>query len=434
MRSFIFILIMALCVQTDAQQAETNSNDAINTKLILGATAHIGNGEVIKNSAIGIRDGKIEMVVDATTARFDRTAYDEIVDATDKHVYPGFIASTTNMGLREIGAVRATRDDYEVGEYKPHVRSAIAFNTDSRVIPTIRSNGIMLAQVTPLGGRIQGTSSVMHLAGWNWEDALVKENDAIHMSWPRLMERGGWWGNPGPVARSESYDEHVAEINDFFEQAKAYAEAGKSDPVNLRFEAMRGVFDGSKKVFIRCRTPKEITEVIRFGEAFELDYVLVDAAFALEVKELIKEFDVPVILEQTHRLPPYSHSDYDLAYKTPALLAEAGIKFGITQGAGWDAFWDFRNLPFHAAQAVPYGLDPELAVASITGMLAEILGLENYGTLEAGKDATLIISTGDALDVLGNDITHAWIHGEPVDLDNKQKQLARKFKEKYGLD
>ncbi|MFT7588484.1 MAG: imidazolonepropionase-like amidohydrolase [Limisphaerales bacterium] len=410
------------------------AQDNSNTILLLGATAHIGNGEVIQNSAIGIKDGTIELIVDATTARFDRTAYSEIVDITGKHVYPGFIAAATNMGLREIGAVRATADDYEVGDFNPHVRSAIAFNTDSRVIPTVRSNGVLLAQVTPLGGRIQGTSSIMHLSGWNWEDALVKENDAIHMRWPQLMQRSGWWGNPGPVERSESYDDVVAELADFFDQAKAYSEESTPNPKNLRFEAMRDVFDGSKKVFIRCRTPKEITEVIRFGEKYKLDYVLVDAAFALEVADLIKEYDVPLILEQTHRLPPYSHSDYDQPYKTPALLAEAGIKFGLTQGSGWDAFWDFRNLPFHAAQAIPYGLNPETALASITGDLAEILGLDNYGTLENGKDATLIVSEGDVLDVMTNNITHAWIHGQAVDLDDKQKQLNRKFREKFNLN
>jgi len=435
MNKFTQTLLLVLLALTSQVVYAQQSPSAKGSFLLLGAVAHLGNGQVIPNSAVAVRDGRFTLVADATVIRINPEEYDTVLTVTGQHVYPGFIAAVSGLGLIEIGAVRATNDANEVGVYNPHIRSAIAFNTDSKVLPTLRNNGILMAQVIPDGGTISGFSSVMHLNGWNWEDALVVADDALHLQWEKLLSRDGWWVENARLESNELYHANTDQLYAFFHEARAYAETPSPAPINLRFEAMKGIFDGSKKVFIRCYEAKEIAEAVRFGEAFGLDYVLVDAGQAWQVTDLLKQYDVPVILEQTQRLPPYGHSDVDQPFKTPGLLAAAGVRFGLSVGAGWDAFWQTRNLSYHAGQAVPFGLDAETAVASITGNLAEILGLaERCGTLSPGLEATFILSEGDVLDMRTSRITHAWIQGQAVDLDDHQRVLYRRYMTKYGLE
>lgn len=416
--------------------------------VLMGCTVHVGDGEtVIENAAVGVIDGVFRLVADATLIRIDMSTYDTVVQLNGAHVYPGFIAAGSAIGLREVGAVRASADDREVGGFMPHVRSAIAFNTDSRVVATLRSNGVLTAQVTPQGGTISGTSSVMHLDGWNWEDALIREDDAIHLNWPGYFQRPSWWNPDAKVGKSESYDEDADAIRSYFEQARAYARtdsaslAASGQPINLAFEAMRGVFasgegPATKKVFIRCRSAKEIAEVVAFAEGFELDYVLVDAHQAPEVADLLRRYNVPILLEQIHRRPPYAHSRVDYAYDLPNRLHAAGIDFAIGLGGGWDAFWASRNLVFHAGTAAAHGLSREAALAAVSGNVAEMLGVsDTYGQVAEGLQATFFVSEGDVLDMRSSKLSRAWIQGRPVDLDaDPQKQLYRTYMDKYGLE
>ncbi|MBW3546272.1 MAG: amidohydrolase, partial [Bacteroidetes bacterium] len=191
---------------------------------LMNGVAHLGNGEVIQNSAILIRDGKIEQVVDATTARLALDGY-EVISVEGKHVYPGFILPYTNLGLREIDAVRATLDEEEVGDFNPNVRSLIAYNTDSEITPTVRTNGILLAQVTPRGGLISGSSSVVALDAWNWEDAVLQADDGLWMNWPAVYRRTGWWAEPGSIEKNKDYDKQTAEIASFLAGALAYSKS-----------------------------------------------------------------------------------------------------------------------------------------------------------------------------------------------------------------
>ena len=157
------------------------SNFAIAQKsaIFMGATAHIGNGEKIKNSVISIKDGEIDLVADLSKIRIDPNAFDTIYKVYGKHIYPGFILTNTKLGLTEIDQVRATHDYREVGQINPNINTQIAFNVQSKIIETVRTNGVLLTQVTPQGGIISGQSSVMYLSGWNWEDATCKANDCL---------------------------------------------------------------------------------------------------------------------------------------------------------------------------------------------------------------------------------------------------------------
>lgn len=397
----------------------------------MNATAHLGNGEVIENSLVAFKDGKFTVVGDAKTMRIDPSSFDKVVKAEGKHIYPGFIAMNTQIGLKEIDAVRATNDDREVGFFNPSIRALIAYNTDSRVTPTIRSNGVMMAQVVPRGGRMPGQSSVMKLDGWNWEDAQYKADDGQHLNWPRPFTRSGWWAAPGPISKNKNYDKQVEDIRQFFKQARAYHEKAKAETANLKFEAMKGLFDGTKNLYIDVDFAKPMMEAVLFAEEFGITPVIVGGKDSWQVADFLKEHDVMVVLSNTQALPVREYDDIDQAYKNAKMLKDAGVTFAFSMGGGWEQ----RNLVFQAGQAVSYGLDYESAIEGLTLSAAKALGIDKTtGSLENGKDATFILVDGDVLDMRTCIVEKGYIQGAEIDMDNKQKALSRKFTEKYGVD
>lgn len=399
--------------------------------LILGATAHLGNGETIANSAIGFENGKLSLVADATLIRFDRRRYGKIYDAAGKHVYPGFIAPNTTIGLVEIDALKPTRDFADLGAYTPQLRSLVAYNTDSDIIPTVRSNGILLAQAAPAGGTIAGTSSVMQLDAWNWEDAAYRSDDGVWLSWPSQRNNRRFRGAGPQSPKKDEYEKDVLALRNYFEAAKAYAQQSSPIVKNLAFEAMRGLFDKKQTLYVRTNDAKTIQEAVLFAENFGVQAVLVDARDSWMVADFLKSHNVPVILGVTQALPSREDDDVDRAFKTAAQLHEKGVLFAFS-GAG---SWRQRNLPFQAGQACGFGLPKEAAVGALTLNTAKILGIDaRCGSLEEGKDATLFISEGDALDMRTCIVTAAFIQGREINLDNKHKQLARRFEAKYKQD
>jgi imidazolonepropionase-like amidohydrolase len=392
--------------------------------LILGATAHIGDGSVIQNSAIALEDGRLTMVADATTIRFDRSKYKQIYDASGKQVYPGFISTNTPLGLVEVDAVRSTRDNAETGTLNPNARSIIAYNTDSDVTPTVRSNGVLLAQITPSGGTLSGSSSVVHLDAWNWEDAAVRMDDGLHLHWPEL----GGGVETADNKPAERYAKEVREIEQFFAEAKAYVAQERHETANPRFEAMRALFAGKQTLYVHADSPRSIQEGLLFGLGLTLKCVLVGGADSWQVTGFLKSNNVPIILYRTQSLPTRDDDDVEQPYKLAKILFDAGIPFCFSNIGGWQQ----RNLPFQAGQAVGSGLPYEAAVAALTLQSARILGIDNkYGSLEVGKSATLFISEGDALDMRTNQVTAAFIDGRSINLDNKQRELNRKYEARY---
>ena len=399
--------------------------------IITGAMIHIGNGQVINNGYITFDKGKITAIGEGTPVNSNGA---DVIDAAGKQVYPGFICPATTLGLVEIEeGARGTVDDDETGDINANVRSLIAFNTDSKVIPTVRSNGILLAQPTPAGGLISGQSSIVQLDAWNWEDAAYKTDIGIHMNWPVIRPQSRRRTQPTPGAPQESPEERMLKaldaINSLFTQAKAYAET-KPAVTNLRFEAMKGLFNGNKKLFVNADGAKEILQAISFGKKLGISVVIVGGKESYLVTDALKNNNVPVIIRETQALPEREDDDVYLPYKLPKILQDAGVLYGLT-GTG---FWRQRNLPFEAGQSCGYGLTKEQAVSMITLNNAKILGIDKTtGTLEVGKDANLFISKGDALDMITIDVQKAFIQGRDINLDNLHKQLYRKFAEKYGI-
>ena len=402
--------------------------------LLLGGKAHLGNGDFIDVSAISVNNGKFEMVANAKTIRINPQAFDTIIHIYDHHVYPAFIATNTTLGITEISAVRATNDYRETGTFKPHVRSLIAYNAESVIIPTIRSNGVLLAQIAPQGGRITGSSSVMKLDGWNWEDAVLKADDGIHLNWPPYFVQTGWWAEPGDIKKTEEYDMQCQEMEDYFVKSKSFYES-KSTVNDLPMMAMQGLFSGEKRLYIHANLQREMTDAILFAKKMGVKHMaIVGAREAHKMAAFIKENNIPVILDRIHRLPATESTGVDVPYKQASILHKAGIKFAFCYQGDMEAMGQ-RNLPFSAGTAVAHGLPYEEAVKALTLNTAEILGIDEHtGQIKVGMDATFFISKGDALDMMGNEVKHAFIKGQAIDLDNKQKVLNRKYREKYGLE
>ncbi len=402
--------------------------------VITGATIHVGNGRVINNGYIAFDKGKITAVGEGTPSGMGGAT---MVDAAGKQVYPGFICPITTLGLVEIEeGAKGTVDDTETGEINPHVRSLIAFNTDSKVIPTVRANGVLLAQPTPEGGVVSGQSSVMMLDGWNWEDAAYKKDIGIHLTWPVARQGRGRRGNFGPpgLATQETPQERaqkaIDDINSLFTQAQGYAAEARPGVKNLRLDAMRGLFNGSKKLFINADGAKEIAQAVNFAKKFNVQAVIVGGKESYLVTDILRQNNVPVIIKETQTLPDKDEDDVYLPYKLPHLLQDAGVLYGLT-GIG---FWRQRNLPFEAGEAVGYGLTKEQALSMITINNAKILGIDKTaGTLEVGKDANLFVSDGDALDMLTLDVKAEYIQGRNIDLNTWHKMLYKRYSDKYGL-
>ena len=426
-KNIVLSLSLVLTIQLTAQQTPADAQSE--TIIIVGATAHIGNGEVIENSVITFENGKITTIEKATTGNTNG----KIIDAKGKHVYPGFIVPNSTLGLGEIDAVKASVDQAEIGGIIPHVRSLIAYNAESKVVESMRPNGILLAQVAPTGGRISGTSSIVQLDAWNWEDAAVKVDDGIHLNWPSSFSRGRWWLGEDPgIKPNKNYGKQVDEIKQFLLGAKTYTLGSKS-PKNLPYEATLGLFDGSKKLYINADDAREITDGITFAKEMGVKHVVLVGGYqANKTIAILKKYNIPVLIQRTQSLPDNNDDDYDLPYKLPKLLTDAGIIVGL-EGTGRMERMNNRNLPFYAGQVVGQGLDKEKALQLITSNTAKILGIDaDYGTLEIGKSATLFISEGDALDMRTNKLSHAFIDGRMVSLETHQTELWKRYNQKYS--
>lgn len=413
--------MVAWSQQTPAPpQAETIS--------ITGATLHLGDGTVIENGTLVFSDGTI------TAIGADISAAGRVIDASGQHVYPGFIAPVKSVGLVEIDAVRPSDDEDEIGSMIPHIRSLIAYNAESKVVESMRPNGVLLGQVTPQGGTISGTSSIVQYDAWNWEDAAVKTDDGIHLHWPSSFRRGRWWlGEPRGLQPNKEYGKEQAEILDFIRSAKAYGSGANAD-VNPPYAAMQGLFSGAQRLYVYAEGEREIVDAVTaLKEAGITHVVLVGGYQAYKVTDFLKETNIPVLVNEPHALPEMADDPFDLPYRLPKMLADAGVLVGL-QNQGMANF-QTRNLPFYAGHVAGMGLDREKALQLITSNTARILGIDDrYGSLAVGKSATLFISQGDALDMRTNQLSHAFIDGREISLETHQTELWQRYSGKYARE
>ncbi|MBL0070162.1 MAG: amidohydrolase family protein [Chitinophagaceae bacterium] len=432
----IFLVLISVGTMFCAQ-AQPNVRPAAVQKapiVIKNATIHTGDGAVIENGIIVIENGKITAV--GKDVKIPAGA--EVTDAGGKQVYPGLVLPTSNLGLIEISAVKASNDTKEIGDLNPNIRSIVAYNTDSKVINTLRSNGILAANIIPQGDFLAGSSSIVQLDAWNWQDAAIQTDGGMHLYMPTLMPRPsfGRGGFAGPNAGVQTDPvkeglEKIEKLKSFFKEAKAYLGATGNTETNLKFESVKNLFSKKQKLYVHANTVKQMLVALDFVKEFGFEMVIVGASEGWQIANLLKQNNVSVILDQLHRLPTGEDDDVDQPYKTAAALQKAGVVFALSDD---DSQNRGRNLAFNAGTAAAYGLTKEEALAAITSSAAKIMGVsDKIGSIAVGKDANIIISSGDILDMRTNNVTDAFIQGRKINLDDKQKQLNERYEEKYNI-
>lgn len=423
---WIFVLIVAgrdLSAQVPAPGKKQNR-----AMVILHAIIHDGNGNKIPDGWLRAEAGRITSMGSGNpdmSVLLDA----EVTDAKQSHLYPGFILLNNPVGLAEIEAVRATIDMQETGLDNPNVHSLPAYNTDSDVIPTLRLNGVLMAQVTPRGGRISGLSSVVQLDAWNWEDAVIKARDGMHINWPSRWNRQGWWAEPsGGAERNKEYVSQLNELTRLFEEALQYRD-NPEKRLNPKAEALVHVLNGRSRLYLHASGSAGMIAALEFARSFGItNPVLVAGPEVLDILPYLKENNIPVVLNRLHDLPLQSEAPVYQQVKVPVELHRAGILFALDYEGSMEIM-GARNLGFLAGSVRAHGIAEEEALSLITRNPARILGLEKIcGTLETGKDATFFLSSGDALEMKSQQLKKAWIQGREIRLESKQTLLYEKFR------
>jgi imidazolonepropionase-like amidohydrolase len=436
---FFSIILSGLFITAVSQESVLPSGPQKGTMFVKNANIHVGNGTVIKDGVIQIKDGKIEKVGNDIVI----PQGSKVIDAMGKQVYPGIILPISNLGLVEVSAVRASSDVREIGDMNPNVRSIVAYNTDSKVINTLRSQGVLMANIVPQGSFLAGSSSVVQLDAWNYQDAAVATDAGMHLYMPSLMPRpdfsrfgGGGGGRFGPQTNSTTDPvkeglNKIEELKSFFTQAKAYLSESSHKETNLKFESVKGLFDKKQKLYMHGNTVRQMLIAIDFVKQFNFDVVIVGGSDSWQIADLLKQHNVSVVLSQMHSLPTAEDDDVDQPYKSAAALQKAGVTFSISDD---DPQTRGKNILFNAGTAATYGLSKEEALQAITLNAAKIMGVaDKAGSIEVGKDANILISDGDLLDMRTSKVSVALIQGREIDLTDKHKLLNDRFNKKYEL-
>ncbi|MDX2190222.1 MAG: amidohydrolase family protein [Bacteroidota bacterium] len=387
--------------------------------VIVGGAIHTGKGNVIENTNIVIEKGLIKSISNAID-----TASKKVIYAKGKHIYPGLILLNSNIGLNEIEAVRATQDNTEVGLLNPNIRSAVAFNSDSDIIPTLRSNGILMAQIVPRGALLPGSSSVMQFTNNGGKSAEYQLDEGLHIVWPTYYAAGQGEDN----SYADTRKKQIALLEKLFTDAEAYFKITQNNK-NLKLESLKPVFEGSQSLYIRVHYSKEAIEALAFVRKFKIKKVVfVGAKECKSVLNLIAENKIPVVLDRIHSLPPHMDSEIQYSYTIPFEMKKAGIQVALSYEGDMEAMGS-RNLSYLAGTASAYGMNKEDALSLITYNAAQILGIaDKTGSIETGKEANLVISEGDIMDMKTSTVEIAMLKGVLLDLNDKQKELYRRYK------
>jgi imidazolonepropionase-like amidohydrolase len=400
--------------------------------VISGAIIHTITGQTLRVGSIVIENGKIVEVGRNVTSPANALR----IIANGKHVYPGLIESHTRLGLLEIGAVRATRDFAESGDFTPNVEARVAFNPESELIPVTRSNGVLMAVISPEGRMLQGMASMMMLDGWTWEDMTFEPIVGLDIVWPAMAIPYGPNVKKTQKKLEAERQQRLDAIERAFDEAKAYWVAKKAagergipkHDTDSRWESMIPVFEGELPLIVAANEIRQIQAATAFATRYGAKLIIVGGADAPALAKLLRSRNVSVVVDGTLRLPGRRSDPYDTSYRLPLELYEAGIRFCISVSGNP---YNDRNLPYHAATAVAFGLPEEEALKAITLYPAQIFGVsDRVGSIEVGKDGTLFIADGNIFETTTN-VEVALIQGREVDLGNKQTVLYEKYREKY---
>jgi imidazolonepropionase-like amidohydrolase len=427
------LLLLAVCLTVQPAFASDQIPGAPQKKpvALVNGVLHTVSGPVIEAGTIVFDNGRITEM----GPRMQPPPNADVIDLQGRHVYPGMIESHSQLGLTELSSTRATIDTSETGLLNPNVTAATAVNPDSELIPVTRANGVLVALSAPSGGLVSGKASLLQLDGWTSVDMTLQRESGLVINWPAAF-RSSFFGPPGAggPGAGEAGGSQVQELRNLFTDARAWAKARTASPETQRYDirmaSMQPVLAGKVPLIVAADEAEEIQAAVAFGVEQKLQVIIFGGYDAESCAELLRRYQVPVIVSAVHRDPRNDHDDYDAAYTLPERLRKAGIRFCIS-GSARSETWNTRNLPYQAATAAAYGLPRDEALKSVTLYPAQILGVaDRLGSLEPGRDATIFVSTGDPLET-DSQVTHAWIQGRVVDLSSRHTQLAGKYGEKF---
>lgn len=399
---------------------------------LVGGTVHPVTGPEIPNGAVLFDKGKIT----AVGTGLELPAGTERIDVTGKHVYPGLVLATSTTGLNEIGSVRATRDAVETGSVNPNIRAEAGVNPESEIIPVTRANGVTVAMTMPGGGVISGTAAALEMDGWTWEEMTLRAPVGMIVNWPSMTINTAWWERRTEEEQKKEREQGLDELRNAFRDARAYmtaknALAGGKAPrhdVDLRWEAMIPVLEGRVPVILYASDLAQIQAAVAWADREKVRLVIAGGYDAWRAADLLKARGIPVIAEPVLNTPSRRWEAYDEAYTLPKKLFDAGLSFCISGGGGYE---NERNLPYQAAMAASYGLPADEAIRAVTLYPAQIFGIaDRVGSIENGKDATLIVTTGNPLEITSN-VEMEFIRGKKIQLTSRHTGLYEKYKEKY---
>ena len=403
--------------------------------LLRGGTLHTVTGDILEEYDLLFAEGKI-ITIDEQIQPSPET---DVLDIYGKHVIPGFIAGYTRIGLTEISAVKQTNDHSEIGEINPNVRANVAYNPDSDLIPVTRSNGVLTVNSAPTSGRIAGQSSVMYMDGWTWEDATLKHPSALNLNWPSMRFDFRKDAKKKEKEQREGYNKAIREMDLLVRDVRAYhhrknakeRKAEHKQKSDLRLESMIPFIVFKEPIHVKANNVRQIEAAAKWSTKHDLNIVIVGGADAWRIPEILVEKNIPVILLGVQNTPRRRFEPIHTPYKVPAMLQKAGVHFCISLDPGYPMDGHVRTLPDEAMRAASWGLTKDQALRAITLSAAEILGVdEQIGSLDLGKDATFFISDNEPL-TQSNHPIKAYIQGREIDLSDRQKNLWKKYKEKY---
>ena len=433
MKTLMKICVLTLALAALAPAVEIPAKKQSAPIAITGATIHTVSGATIENGTVLFDKGKIV----AVGASVDVPTGAQRIDARGKHVYPGMVDAVSNAGLTEIGSVRATNDQSETGAVNPNVHVEVAVNPESEILPTTRANGIPVVVTMPSGGAISGTAAAIELDGWTWEDMTLRAPIGLVVNWPSMTINRAWWERRSEDEQKKAREQQLSQIRNAFRDARAYAQAKKAESqpgvpfhkTDLRWEAMIPVLEGKIPVLVNAGEMQQIASAVAWADQEKVKIVIIGGYDAWRVADLLKARDIPVVVNPIHRTPERRWEPYDDPATLPKKLHDAGVRFCI---AGDGSASNDRNLPFQAGSAAAAGLPADEALKAVTLYPAQILGLaDRLGSVEKGKDATLIITNGDPLEITSQ-VERLFIGGKDIPLSSRHTRLYDKYKEKYN--
>ena len=403
--------------------------------ILKGGILHTVSTDIFEGYDILFSKGKIVRIEKNIMASPETDVY----DVFGKHIIPGYIAPITRIGLVEIGLVKQTRDFAERGSFNPNVKANVSYNPDSDLIPITRSNGVLVVNSVPAGGRISGQSSVMMLDGWTWEQATLKHPSGLHINWPSMRINYGANVKKSEKQQKEEIQKSIRDLDHMVRDVRAYFQrikqrsriAGERQKSDLRLESMIPFVVEKKKIFIHADEARQIKSAVEWAKKNDLKIIIVGGSDSWRLTDLLVKNNIPVVIDQVEKIPTRRFEPIHLPYKLPFLLKQAGVQFCLNTIIGYPHDGNIRNLPNEAMRAAAYGLNKSEALRSITLSTAEILGVDDMiGSLDIGKDATFFISETPPME-MNPKILMAFIQGKEVDLNNHQKMLYKKYQEKY---